>query len=525
MSDRTPQAAPRNRKCGNCRFYEPAPLWRKGWCRNPKLYPPHANHLVDATTIDCEGGFRSRIYWEPVPAGQAAAHPAAEAPKRPPQPQPAAQATQAFTNVEAPAARFSQNQPTQPVTPVQSSQQQPFYSPPAPQPETPVMPGAGANREPLINRFRKVQQPPVEDVSYSEQPTEPYRQPEPPRSAPSSVGNYRTDARPSSLNDYLERAERAAHWRPLEETKPEIVPVPAAETPRPNGYNAAEAAGNATNYTNYAPPEVEQRATQFDAPQAPQEADYRPLDEQRPPAAPMKTLVRPPQPTIKSSGNYAPGVGQTQPGSLQPGGAPKLEFRDQIAKLLAAVPPVKIGKTRLVGMQVVVAAAGAFIGLIILIMLLGNILGGNRNQPTAGTGTPGSVAVIGSSPAARATTSGTGAVATAGTQATLPSNAVQATAAFPTPTSAATPTPQPTTPPATTAAVTATVKTATVSGNGETPLNVRETPSTKAKVVLTIKEGEKVKILEGPQDADGRTWYKVEYNGKSGWSVKDFLKL
>src|ERR1700712_4283812 len=63
---------PRNRKCGNCRFYEPAPLWRKGWCRNAKLYPPHANHLVDANTIDCEGGFRSRIYWEPLAAGQVA---------------------------------------------------------------------------------------------------------------------------------------------------------------------------------------------------------------------------------------------------------------------------------------------------------------------------------------------------------------------------------------------------------------------------------------------------------------------
>ena len=68
---------PRNRKCGNCRFFEPAPLWRKGWCRNSQLYPPHANHLVDSTSIDCEGGFRSRIYWEPLPvaatSGQASA--------------------------------------------------------------------------------------------------------------------------------------------------------------------------------------------------------------------------------------------------------------------------------------------------------------------------------------------------------------------------------------------------------------------------------------------------------------------
>jgi hypothetical protein len=62
------RSLPRNRKCGNCRYFEPAPLWRKGWCRNPQLYPPHANHLVDSNTIDCEGGFRSRIYWEPIPA-------------------------------------------------------------------------------------------------------------------------------------------------------------------------------------------------------------------------------------------------------------------------------------------------------------------------------------------------------------------------------------------------------------------------------------------------------------------------
>src|SRR5690242_21817048 len=61
---------PRNRKCGNCRFFEPAPLWRKGWCRNPQLYPPHANHLVDSTGIDCEGGFRSKIYWEPLPVAE-----------------------------------------------------------------------------------------------------------------------------------------------------------------------------------------------------------------------------------------------------------------------------------------------------------------------------------------------------------------------------------------------------------------------------------------------------------------------
>ncbi|NWJ44737.1 MAG: SH3 domain-containing protein [Chloroflexi bacterium] len=63
------KSLPRNRKCGNCRHFEPAPLWRKGWCRNSLLYPVHANHLVDSNELDCEKGFRSRIYWEPLPLG------------------------------------------------------------------------------------------------------------------------------------------------------------------------------------------------------------------------------------------------------------------------------------------------------------------------------------------------------------------------------------------------------------------------------------------------------------------------
>lgn len=66
------KSLPRNRKCGNCRYFEPAPLWRKGWCRNPRLYDRRANHLVDAATIDCEQVFRARIYWEPVPSSEVA---------------------------------------------------------------------------------------------------------------------------------------------------------------------------------------------------------------------------------------------------------------------------------------------------------------------------------------------------------------------------------------------------------------------------------------------------------------------
>lgn len=64
------KSLPRNRRCGNCRYFEPAPLWRKGWCRNPRLYDRRANHLVDATSINCEQVFRARIYWEPIPTSE-----------------------------------------------------------------------------------------------------------------------------------------------------------------------------------------------------------------------------------------------------------------------------------------------------------------------------------------------------------------------------------------------------------------------------------------------------------------------
>lgn len=50
------------RSCQSCRHYEPAPLWRRGWCRNPRLYSPQQSHLVDETELGC--GFGMGTYWE-----------------------------------------------------------------------------------------------------------------------------------------------------------------------------------------------------------------------------------------------------------------------------------------------------------------------------------------------------------------------------------------------------------------------------------------------------------------------------
>lgn len=52
------------RKCGACKHFEPAPIWRKGWCRNPLLYSPQQSHLVFEDDLDCERGMGN--YWEPV---------------------------------------------------------------------------------------------------------------------------------------------------------------------------------------------------------------------------------------------------------------------------------------------------------------------------------------------------------------------------------------------------------------------------------------------------------------------------
>lgn len=53
------------RKCGTCRYFEHAPIWRKGWCRNPLLYSPQQSHLVSEDDLDCERGMGN--YWEPAP--------------------------------------------------------------------------------------------------------------------------------------------------------------------------------------------------------------------------------------------------------------------------------------------------------------------------------------------------------------------------------------------------------------------------------------------------------------------------
>lgn len=52
------------RKCQTCKHYEPSPIRRMGWCRNPLLYSPQQSHLVEQTDLDCGRGLGN--YWEPI---------------------------------------------------------------------------------------------------------------------------------------------------------------------------------------------------------------------------------------------------------------------------------------------------------------------------------------------------------------------------------------------------------------------------------------------------------------------------
>jgi hypothetical protein len=60
-----------HRHCGTCRFYEPSPIWRRGWCRNTVLHRLGYSHPVQEDEHDCRRG-RSD-FWEPADDDQRAA--------------------------------------------------------------------------------------------------------------------------------------------------------------------------------------------------------------------------------------------------------------------------------------------------------------------------------------------------------------------------------------------------------------------------------------------------------------------
>ena len=63
-----------------------------------------------------------------------------------------------------------------------------------------------------------------------------------------------------------------------------------------------------------------------------------------------------------------------------------------------------------------------------------------------------------------------------------------------------------------------------ITGTNGAPLLARTEPGTDKQMVIRIREGQTVRILEGPREASGYTWWRVELDGKSGWSASAFLQ-
>jgi hypothetical protein len=55
---------------------------------------------------------------------------------------------------------------------------------------------------------------------------------------------------------------------------------------------------------------------------------------------------------------------------------------------------------------------------------------------------------------------------------------------------------------------------------GEAALLVRGQPGTGQPVQARFPEGTQVTIVEGPVEADGYTWWRIEANNISGWSAE-----
>ena len=54
-------------------------------------------------------------------------------------------------------------------------------------------------------------------------------------------------------------------------------------------------------------------------------------------------------------------------------------------------------------------------------------------------------------------------------------------------------------------------------------LRVRDLPSRQGKILVKFAEGSIMQIVDGPQDSDGYTWWKVRRGSDEGWCAADFL--
>lgn len=65
---------------------------------------------------------------------------------------------------------------------------------------------------------------------------------------------------------------------------------------------------------------------------------------------------------------------------------------------------------------------------------------------------------------------------------------------------------------------------AVITGTEGAALRARTEPGINAPIETRFREGQNVRILEGPRSADGRDWWRIEADGESGWAAADFLQ-
>jgi len=65
---------------------------------------------------------------------------------------------------------------------------------------------------------------------------------------------------------------------------------------------------------------------------------------------------------------------------------------------------------------------------------------------------------------------------------------------------------------------------AVVSGTGAQQLRVRSGPGLTYATLSTVADGTQLRVLDGPEAADGFEWWKVQTeDGQEGWVAGDWL--
>lgn len=65
-----------------------------------------------------------------------------------------------------------------------------------------------------------------------------------------------------------------------------------------------------------------------------------------------------------------------------------------------------------------------------------------------------------------------------------------------------------------------------VQGTAGAGLNLRAEPSTQGQIVANAREGAVLTVVDGPQEANGYTWWQVRTSdGKEGWGAATWLGL